>query len=341
MILTRKAKTLSFCLASALLLLTACSANEYKPNVTESASVATIPEESGTSTSEQQPAASIEPINTEQTEAEGETKDTESPETTEKGEDDSDKHNLSAALEAFPLETFTAPDGSEHSKYEAVSGIYDPDTYSNSLCFDFSYIRYAQPIYYDTDSNPEIYDFENNAKGEIFSDTLIKDAEYFQVKAGQTLNNGLTVSEAYTNIHSSNNDKGYGVSSSEVRLDGSLTMSGIIYKYSDDVNFILEEGDLLFYPNPVANENFPAPFTDSSDSLSSGIDLNQKFAFIADSTRLELGNISESDINLTSIFDNGDYAKVKVTVTDIVIRYFESGGGNRCRGTLTAIETQQ
>ncbi|MBD5115964.1 MAG: hypothetical protein HDT48_00415 [Ruminococcaceae bacterium] len=320
MIKIRNTKVLTTLLSVSLsIFLTACNTNETHINTNSTLPNTTT--DSSLSTDEQSTAYSTSSAVSENTEYNSNT---------------IEKNDLQAALEEFSIDSFIAPDGSEHSISEAVAGYYDPTTFSCSLTFDFAYIRYAQPIYFDTDSDPEIYNFENRKYDSVSPFTSIEKPKYFQISAGQTLANGLTVSKACFTIYPANNDKGYNVAECETVLEGTFTMNGIIFKYSKDPQFIYTVNDVLFYADPTANEYIPTAYAETNITLNGA---DNKFAFIGDTPKFFLGNINDIDIDLSNYFTEGDFTKVKATVTDVVIRYFESGGGNRSSCTLIDIES--
>lgn len=77
---------------------------------------------------------------------------------------------------------FLFPDGS--AGYYADGTVIDLEPGDGFfLQYDFAFMRYALPYYYDTDTAPELYDFENYE----FNEDMINpelDYKYFKVKQG-------------------------------------------------------------------------------------------------------------------------------------------------------------
>ena len=93
-------------------------------------------------------------------------------------------------IEAYPVSEITAPDGETLSKYDAVNII------DNIIMFDCAYVRYANPLFDNTDISPELFNWETY---EFNTNITISDnTGYFQLKQGDKLDNGLTVTKTET-----------------------------------------------------------------------------------------------------------------------------------------------
>lgn len=259
----------------------------------------------------------------------------------------SPQEQLEAAMYSFPTDVFTTPDGKEHSINEAVSGVYDESTHSIFLTFDFGYMGYAPPFYYDTNSNPELFfgNFEFNQYDDKINDEIKKGVpEVFKVKKGQTLENGLTVSDAELTIHPINrpNEKGAEITSINVKTEGDLTLSGVLFHISQDPQYLTSLDDVMFYPDTSKESYIPYPYWKTSDNrmpIFSGIDVKNEFAFATSSIPYRFGNLNEMDIDVSDYFTQGDYVKVNVTITDPYVRYTQ--GNPFCGGELTKIEAAE
>ena len=223
-------------------------------------------------------------------------------------------------IDMFDVDSFTVPDGSEVMLTEAVSQIND-----FALCFDFAYLRYVFPIYKDTVTNPEIYDFEEyefnveNYTGEA--------PKYFRVTAGDVLDNGMTVTE--TNYIMAAMDPKHPFENSVV-LEGECTIEGVLYRCPED-DYMIGQDDVLFYPNPV-NGSVPDPYSPYGYEgfgelyLYKMVDLYSEFAFVCDDGVLKLGNVNDMDSYVKDLFGDKTYVRVRVTLDGMRLRYSENFG---------------
>lgn len=241
---------------------------------------------------------------------------------------DSEKTNESSNIQTAFDDYFIFPDGSRVEKGEAVISNAD------IMGFNFAIMRYAQPVYWDTDTNSDLYDFEN-FEYNISPCIKIENIEYIKILTGQTLENGLTVSEASCMAY----DAGgvCRVGAVDFSLDGSITMDGILYCAEDD-EYIDAQGDVIFYPNPTQSDYIPMPYEADTALTFSGLDLNSKFAFICDGGPFRLGNINDMNTDISDYFENGHYVKVKAELTGIKVRYDESRGGILTKAVLADVE---
>ena len=257
----------------------------------------------------------------------GENNENNSQETTaeEPGESEGEPENnggelsVEELIEQFDVDRFTTPDGTEVMLTEATSQMSDL-----ALCFDFAYIRYAFPIYSDTITNPEIYDFENY---EFTVDNYIEEVpEYFRVTKGDVLDNGMTVTEAkyvltpYDVNHAFENS---------VVLEGECTLEGVLTRCPED-DYMIAQGDVYFYPNPVSSA-VPDPCNRYSYEfgevlLITPVDLYSEFAFVSDGGAFYLGNVHNMDVDIEDWFDDSLYVRVRVTLDGMRLRYSDNFG---------------
>ncbi len=224
----------------------------------------------------------------------------------------------SSELDYFPLENITMPDGSVVSKYE---GKYAEPDYLN---FDFSFIRYAQPIYYSTFDDPDLIDWET-LMFKIDPTAPIENQNYFKVEAGDKLQNGLTVRSAKYSVY-----KNGSVSISSIEFDGELTLTGILYCYpeSDFLNTSL--GDLVFFADPTEVDSLPVSIvSDYNEVTEPWIDEENKIAWISDKVLFHIGNINKTPVDLSEIITLGEYAKVKITLKSIKMGWSDNGLSSR------------
>lgn len=250
-------------------------------------------------------------------------------------EEDADK-----ITEKLPVKVFTAPDGRESSVDEAVSIDFNKENGTYTLTFDSGYMGFVQPIYCDTDEIPELYrrQFEDfNPKVPINDDSKVENQEYFGLKKGQKLENGLTVSDAYLKISMTEDD--YEIEDNTVTLDGEITLNGVLYCKKKNAGEVASYDEILFYPNPEHSDDIPCPYFGDELTVFSLKDTKTDFAFVTSAFPFKLGtvgNISSAGADLTKHFSKADCIKAKVKISDIVIRFFNNTPA--CFGVLDEIE---
>ena len=246
-------------------------------------------------------------------------------ETGERGSENSEQlaeipEDVQNVIDMFDVDSFTVPDGSEVMLTEAVSQLND-----FALCFDFAYLRYVFPIYMDTVTNPEIYDFEEY---EFNVESYTGEGpKYFRVTVGDVLDNGMTVTE--TNYIMATIDPKHPFENSVV-LEGECTMEGVLYRCPED-DYMIGKDDVLFYPNPVSG-TVPDPYSPYGYEsfgelyLYKMVDLYSEFAFVCDDGVLSLGNINDMDSYVKDLFGDRTYVRVRVTLDGMRLRYSENFG---------------
>lgn len=225
-----------------------------------------------------------------------------------------------AQIDAFALDNITAPDGSTLSKSDAVwaQASQGGDTYA--IGFDFSFMRYAKQIYNTTFQNPGLVNWETL---EFNTDAgfVVDNPEYFKVTAGDKLANGLTVTSANFWVNSAGE-----MLSSEIVLDGEMTLEGVLYCYPETADYIDVAGDLVFFADTVKNEFVPVPPMNVC-FIEQWTDPAYECGIVYDGRQISFGNIAESSVDLSNLFTNSSYANVKVTMKNIRVAYRENGGG--------------
>lgn len=264
---------------------------------------------------------------------------------------DNDEERL-ALIDKFEGENFFTPDGNKINKNQAADVFeyeYFDGTRGLYLKFDSGYIRYAKPVFKSTLDEPPITDGEKSEWSE-FKSEAVDDPNYFEVKAGDVLENGLTVASAFylgysvPNSNYEDGDCGYlSVNKSEIRLDGAVTMEGILHCVKEDGPIDQSKGELLFYPDSLKCNTvmLPADYVffkmPSFGSTVSFYNSEDKVGIRYDGTAYELGNISSTKCSLEGIFDENEiYVKVKATIDSIVLLY--GANGDRVTAELISVE---
>lgn len=197
-----------------------------------------------------------------------------------------------SALFPFFASEISFPDGSVLRKSQAVST--PPNDNFPVLEYDFGFLRYA----------------------DSYSDSADYDNTWFKVKAGDILDNGMTVKSAnYLVAWYDGVQRFY---SSEVELTGEVEAEGALFCYEED-NGDFKAGDLYFYPGTSVNN--------ASVPLMAGLLYNGP-----DTLRIYLGNIESVYMSdyLKNLFADGEQPlKLILTLKDFKFSSSQSQDGAR------------
>lgn len=235
---------------------------------------------------------------------------------------------VEALIENFPVDEIIFPDGSTASKYEAAWARNMDLNYE--LGFDYSFIRYAKAPLQTTLDDPELYDWETYEYKE--KEPYVYAPEYFKVKAGDKLSNGLTVKSASYSVGREITVPGivfsepYYTYRSEVEYEGQLTLSGVLYWYSGPYTDY-KGGKYIFFADPSQSD--PIPMTSHGlmnkagppdyEFLRSLSDDADHFAAISEQVKFNFNNIDK--IQIENIVAEGEAVKVKITIDNIRTSY--------------------
>ncbi len=247
-------------------------------------------------------------------------------------------------IDEFPLDVFIGFDGKEVKKTDAIGAMQGEGGQITYLTYDFAYLRYAKPVWKNTLLNADLIDWETY---EFNDDTerRISDPNYFSVKAGDVLENGLTVKNATTifypqSVAEESGGSGLEIcqSRSTVNFDGQITLNGILHCVSGDADYIDNDGDVFFYADP-SDGKLIAPSKENlkMERLVSIVDSVTEFALLCDGQRFCLGNINEGNvIDLSDVINKGEYRNVTVKLDGVRI-VFTGGAGAYVYGTLVSV----
>ena len=255
----------------------------------------------------------------------GEDNGTENPDGDNSGEELSPEEAVQALIGQFEADRFTAPDGTEIMLTDAAYAMND-----FALYFDFAYIRYAEPVYKDTVSNPEIYDFNEYAFNEDPHDGL--EQKPFKAVVGDVLENGMKVVEANYAVVPYDIDHAF---ENGVVLEGECTLEGVLFRFAED-DYMFAQDDVLFFPNPTTG-TIPTTYDPYLPFAMNGVDLDNEFAFINDGGRISLGNANDMSVDISDLFGDSSFVKVKVTLDGMRIRCSEQFG-SQSWSTLKSVE---
>lgn len=244
-------------------------------------------------------------------------------------------------INEFPLDTFIGFDGKEVEKTDAISAMRGEDGQLIYLTYDFAYLRYAKPVWKNTLLDDDVIDWETYE----FNDNTprrISEPNYFSVKTGDVLDNGLSVKKALNIFYPQTTETGLEIcqSRSTVNFEGQLTLSGILHCVAGDSDYVDMDGDLFFYADS-SNDRLIAPSKENlkMERLVSIVDPETKFALLCDGQRFCLGNINSEDvIDLSGEINKGEYRIAAVTINDVRV-VFTAGAGAYLYGTLVSVST--
>lgn len=211
-------------------------------------------------------------------------------------------------IDDFALDSLPMPDGSANDLSDASFATGDSDkTYA--LGFDFAYLRYAAPILHTTIDDPDLYNWETEKLSENHSAELDR-SDFFKVKAGDVLENGLTVKSAE---YWRNKDELWVTT---VELDGELTLSGILVR-NDETQPYFGEG-IYFIADP-AEGLVPEIKEDGKCGASLLTIPNEKFAAAFDGSAFYI--LDENGGLTEDIFGESSCVKATVTLKNIYLGY--------------------
>lgn len=200
--------------------------------------------------------------------------------------------------------------------------------------FDFTYIRYQQPVLYSSLDDPDMlnWDFIEGYEHLV----VIENPDYFRVKSGDKLENGLTFKSARSIYECSNGEMALG----EFELSGKINLEGILYceTYNE---YSGEAGVLHFLADAAKSDPIPLVIIDNQSHFPDRTDFfkgyDNKFMAIVDGPSIKLGLIDESPIDLSGIISPGECIRAKISVSNLIHRYSDFNESFR-RATLVSLE---
>lgn len=220
------------------------------------------------------------------------------------------------ALEAYPAAEIELPDGSSASKTEAAR------SYGNEeqpyLEFNFGFLRYAKPIFQSTLDDPDCFDYDSYEFNEPV-DAIISEPDYFKVKAGDVLENGMTVESANYKVTWKDGKQSF--VESEVVLNGKMTCEGILLCRQSSVGDVRSDDDLIydlvFYADPTGDTPIPVfcSMDDGTERLETVI--LDETAFVLDGKEISLSRSTDKSTaeaeGYSEIIDGSKGIRAKMT----------------------------
>ena len=274
------------------------------------------------------------------------TESTESTESTDFADSEPLSDDVKRLIEEYPcVLDFLGQDGTvlplsdiTHIEFPSAEAI-KAGLMNTHVTYGLAYMSYGSPVFATSLDND---DWKSDGDG--FSDVLdwlrcrrdeaeksFSDHNFFMVKPGDKLENGLVVKSAETDytallpaaLEEWNNDP-FGTEynpyfGSRIEFDGTLNLEGVLYKYEGDPQYFSLQNDVFFYPDTTKNEFVPMYQTEITAEL-----LDSDVAVIHDGWYY-LGNLDGYgdlpgvDYDVNEIFGDKNYVRVKITLKDICV----------------------
>lgn len=308
----------TFCTAALLISCTGCANripdSDFSSLINESDNESSAPESTSDSSDSVSDSSDITPENSDSVSEN-------TPESTG-GEPEStipenEEPTLEELIKGFALDEIPLPDGTTLKKTDAVEGFGNPD-YS-ILKFDVGVMRYAKPVFQTNLDDPDSFDWENYTFKEPVENP--EDDKLVVVRAGDVLENGMTVKSASTCFEMQQGEPGY--KDIMIELEGEQTAEGVIYLREED-DYGIYKDHLEMYIDTTKCENLPMRYDQNGPSSWTYTFPDHKVAINIDGCFYDLGDINEMDVDVSEIFLNSPFAKVKVTFKDPVLRTTET-----------------
>lgn len=225
-------------------------------------------------------------------------------------------------ISGLKKQSFEGPDGETVHAADAVN-VYKSDAYGRMyddtddsewvdtvLKFDFAYIDYAKP-YFNFDIDSGTADYTKALEWQEEMTVLQTGREWRKVKAGDTLENGLTVIKAECEVLPTLKTDYYSMA---VQLSGEFAMEGVLsFREKDD--YLLVEGETIFNPDSVKTAGVPLVFNGSTtdDSGYYTVSALTGGCIACDGQGMRLGLLDDLNIDRNEIFGDKNCAHVKIT----------------------------
>lgn len=212
----------------------------------------------------------------------------------------------------------------------------------NRLDFDgFTYVRWATPVFDSTLKTPDLINRDTYEMPKYDDIIKQKDPEWFVVKPGDVLENGLAVKSACTSFEELEIDGEKIICQTDamVRFENTLTLTGVLYCQPED-DIYTTAGDLYFFADSTANSRIPVVNYgyEERDEYSLETFVFPEIAFVCDGFYYRIGNINSDGVDFSGIINRGGVCEVKVTLDNIILRSGGYGGGNGAYGSIVSIE---
>lgn len=220
------------------------------------------------------------------------------------------------ALDGYPAEEVELPDGSSVSKTEAVRSYGDEE--QPYLEFNFGFLRYAKPIFQSTLDDPDCFNYDSQEFTEPI-DPIISEPDYFKVKDGDVLENGMTVESANYKVTWKDGKQCF--EESKIVLGGKMTCEGIL---------LCRRNNIIFYADPTGDTPIPV-FCSSGDGTErlETVILDET-AFVIDGAGISLlrstDEATAEEDGYSDIIDGSKGIRAKMTFYKLTFSVTEENG---------------
>lgn len=223
---------------------------------------------------------------------------------------------IAKAIEMFPVEEISLPDGGTVSKYDAIGG-----NEHTPLYFDFAFYRAASPVYVTSFDDPDIIEYDENGapQGAAKLSDIRKEINSVcrRVVKGDVLENGLTVDEAICFF----NDRGE-LSGNYVFFKGEITLSGYLaYEYHPNHWSYPGNGTLWFMPD-ATKADVPVCYPSGAGIYWGDYKSENPYLIYFDGDPWQLGSTKSgkyAEFGLEELFGGKSYVAVTVTIKDPIL----------------------
>lgn len=218
-------------------------------------------------------------------------------------------------------ETVQAADAIDVYKYDDHGKVYDNDMdledmdlewVDTFLKYDFAYIDYAKSYCnFVIENDDTAADYSKALEWQEELSALQTEREWRKVKAGDVLENGLTVLKAECEVLPTLKTDYYSMA---IQLDGEFTMEGVLsFREKDD--YLLSEGETIFNPDAVKTAGVPLIFNGSTTDSSGYYTVSALTGgyIVCDGQSMRLGLLDDLNIDGNEIFGDKNCAHVKTT----------------------------
>lgn len=284
------------------------------------------------------------------------TESTKSVESTESADSEPLSNEVKKFLEKYPsVAEYVGRDGKiiPTSKIVSVDFGSEEEVRSPTVAYNLSYITYGIPCYADTldgswkteGDYSTIYDWISDRRDK--AEKNFANSEFIMVKPGDKLENGLVVKSAKLVYYALTPEEEKelkesgaqfgGIASDLIEFDGTLTLEGMLFRYTADPDYFEIPNDVFFYPNTTKNKFVPMWNNDISDvSFDSDIGMVSVGSYF-------LGNPDKDGVNMNLVDEalgEANYAYVKITLENFRIGgdLLDNGGSRPQRADIVNIE---
>ena len=184
----------------------------------------------------------------------------------------------------------------------------------------FAYLRWATPVFDNNLKTPDLFNLDTFECPKYDGKLTQKNPEWFVIKPGDVLENGLKVKSTITTFEQWGTESGgktVGQSEMNITFEGELTVTGVLVCAGKDDVYVTP-GDLFFFADTTKDVKIPlVPINDTADEFSLKKFVFDDFAFVTDGMWFRVGDLESVSVDLDGIIKRGQAVNVKVTLEEI------------------------